>query len=125
MLRRTLMVLAAATIAFTASACGDSGGDGGSAKEFCSMDQDEAFKDIDDPKAMAAAFEKAKDKAPEELKDDMDVLAKASLEFAEKTEGLDPTDEGYLAASQAMSTPEVQKAVEDLTKFSEENCKEG
>jgi Skp family chaperone for outer membrane proteins len=120
MLRRSLVVLAAVTIAFTASACGDGGG--GSAKEFCSMDEDKAFENIDDPKAMAAAFEKAKDKAPKELKDDMDILAKASLEFSEKTEGLDPTDEGYLEASQAMSTPEVTKAVENLTKFSEENC---
>ena len=120
MLRRTLVVLAAVTIAFTAAACGDSGG--GSAKEFCSMNEDEAFKNVDDPKAIAAAFENAKDKAPAELKDDIDVLAEASLEFAEKTEGLDPSDEGYLDASQSMNTPEVQEAAANLTKYSEENC---
>jgi len=120
MLRRSLMALAAVTIAFTAAACSDSGG--GSAAEFCSMNQDKAFQDVDDPKAVAAAFEKAKDKAPEELKDDVDILAKASKEYADKTEGLDPSDEGYLAASQAMNTPEVQEAVANLTKFSEENC---
>jgi Skp family chaperone for outer membrane proteins len=121
MLRRSLVALAALTIAFTASACGDSGG--GSAKEFCSLGNDKTLQNVDDPKVMAEALEKAKDKAPDEIKDDVEILAKASEEYAEKTEGLEPTDPGFLEASQAMATPEVQKAAENLSKFDEENCK--
>lgn len=123
MLRRSLVVLAAATIAFTAAACSDSGGSSGSVKEFCSLDQSKAFQDVDDPKAMAAALDDAKDKAPKEVKKDVEILADAINEYAEKTDGLDKADPKFLEASASMATPEVQKAIENITKFSNENCK--
>jgi hypothetical protein len=124
MLRRSLVVLAAVTLAFTASACGDSGGSGGSAKEFCSLGSDKSLtENLDDPKVMAEAFEKAKDKAPDEIKGDVEILADAAGEWAEKSEGLDPTDPASLDAAAAMATPEVQEAAKNLTEFEEKNCK--
>lgn len=122
MLRRSLVALAAVTLAFTASACGDSGG-GSSAKEFCSLGNDEALQNVDDPKVMAAALEKAKDKAPEEIKGDVEILSKAVNEWAKTSDGVDPSDPAFLEGAQAMTTPEVQEAAANLSKFEEENCK--
>ena len=123
MLRRSLVVLAAITLAFTASACGDSASGSGSVKDFCSLGSDKSLQNVDDPKVMAEAFEKAKDKAPDEIKGDVEILSKAINEYSEKTEGLEATDPGFAEAASAMATPEVQKATENITKFEEENCK--
>ena len=121
MLRRSLVVLAAVAFAFTAASCSDSGG---SVKEFCSLEDDTAFDNAEEPDDIAKAFAKAKDKAPDEIKKDVEIVADAFTEYAEKTKDIDPSDtEALTEASAAMSEEKVTASLEKIEKFSEENCK--
>jgi hypothetical protein len=121
MLRRSLVALAAVLLAFTAASCSDSGG---SVKDFCSLNSDKSFEDSEDPADFAKALDQAKDKAPEEIKDDVEVLADAFGEYTEKTEGLDPVEdaEEFTAASEGIASEKVQTAATNIEKFSKENC---
>jgi hypothetical protein len=121
MLRRSLVVLAAVLLAFTAASCSDSEG---SIKDFCSLESDKSLQDSDDPADLAKALDEAKDKAPDEIKGDVEILADAFGEMSEATEGLDPTEdaEEYAAAVEEVGSEKVQKAADNIEKFSKENC---
>lgn len=105
MLRRSLVVLAAVLFSFTAVACGDSSS---SASEFCSLEDDESLNNAEKPEDLEAAFEKMKEKAPDEIKDDVEILADAMSDPAGAAEG---------------DADKVQKAAENVDKYVEENCK--
>ena len=106
MLRRSLVVLAAVLLTFTAAACGDSEG---SASEFCALENDKSFENAEDPDALKDALQKMKDKAPDEIKDDVALVADAMN---------DPT-----AAASGDGAEDLQKASENISKYVEENCK--
>jgi len=87
---------------------------------------DQSFDDV------AAGFGELADEAPDELRDDIEVLAEAFQEFADLIGDVDLSDPNafqdpevqaaFAEAGEIFDSPEVTEANENFTAFVEENC---
>lgn len=97
--------------------CSDDGG-GGSEEAFCELLASDADLDIETPEGQEA-FQEAMDAAPDEVSDDMEVLADAFEELS----GVDENDpEALAAAFEVMADPEVMAAMSNIENFGVEKC---
>ena len=99
---------------FALGACGGDGG--GDVQAFCDKQEEIDSLDISDTESMKNAIEEVVDEAPEEIRDDVEVLADALAELDE----IDTPEE-----AQEIMTTEIQEASERIEKWVDENCEEG
>jgi hypothetical protein len=151
--KRIFSAVAAAALGLCLlTACGDDGGGkaGGSSGDYCN-DLKAAKKEVDALKAgdfsdlekTTDAMNKLADEAPDEIKDDWDILVKGvqKLVDALKAAGLDDDDmatlqagqipdgvdvealQGLMTEIQSLDTDEFQKAGDNINKHAKDKCK--
>ena len=118
-----LLVLLLLIVAVFAACGGDDGGGsdaggdgGGDAQAFCNKQEELESLDTADPEAMADAIDSLVADAPDEISDDIQLIADTledlqNVESAEDVEGLD--------------TSELEAASERIGTWVEENCEDG
>lgn len=131
--KNRLSFIAAPAAALLATALLAGCSSAGSTEDFCDVAKEIAEVSeaaiADDTDSMDAASDKIDDlvddvKPPSEIEDDWKIVIDASEKFADKTEDLDVAKDGEEIgkAFEEMSTDEYQKANENITAFTEENC---
>ncbi|HEV2756855.1 MAG TPA: hypothetical protein VG318_13895 [Actinomycetota bacterium] len=120
-----LLLLLLALVAVLAACGGDDGGGseaggsdggGGDAQAFCSKQEELDSLDTADPEEMSAAIDDLVADAPEEISDDIQLIADTleQLQDASSPEDLEGVD-----------TDELEAASERIESWVEENCEEG
>jgi hypothetical protein len=117
------MVLLLLIVAMFAACGGDdgggsaSGGDGGGdAQAFCNKQEDLESLDTADPEAMAKAIDELVADAPEEISDDIQLIA----DTLEQLQDIDTPEEAA-----ELDREELEAASERIEKWVDENCEEG
>jgi hypothetical protein len=138
------LVLLIAALALFAAACGGSDGDGGSsgggtlsASEWCDYNEQvdglELFGESADFNSFESSIQgflsivdEVEDRAPEEIKDDIAVVAQA---MADLDEVLSEVDYDFLALSESdlegLDDPAVEEASDNISNYADENCGTG
>lgn len=109
------MVLLLVIVALFAACGGDDGG-GSEAQAFCDKQEELESLDTADPEAMANAIDDLVADAPEEISDDIQLIA----DTLEDLENIDTPEE-----AEDLNTDELEAASERIEKWVDENCEEG
>ncbi|MDQ4024000.1 MAG: hypothetical protein M3217_00695 [Actinomycetota bacterium] len=107
-----LLLLIAALFA----ACGGDDGGGGDAQAFCDKQEELDSLDTADPEAMAQAIDELVADAPEEISDDIQLIA----DTLEELENVDTPEE-----AENLDTEELEAASGRIEDWVDENCEEG
>ncbi|MGH3357566.1 MAG: hypothetical protein ACRDO7_02100 [Nocardioidaceae bacterium] len=117
-MRRAGLAAAAAIMAVaTLTACS-----GASAEEFCGLEDEYSNVDMmNDPDAAAEAMEEAVDKAPDEIKGDVETIKEAT-DALKDVDMEDP--EAMAEATKDFDQAELEEASTNLQDWTKENCSE-
>ena len=120
-MRRMIGGLAMAMSVLGLSACG-----GGSTEEFCAFEAEMNFDEtnLDD---LEASLDEAVDAAPDENKDDVEIVRSTFEEVSERLRDQDISDladvtEEQREAMADLNTEEFQRANENIDQFVKANC---
>lgn len=114
------MVLLLLIVAVFAACGGDDGGGsasgGDDAQAFCNKQEDLESLDTADPEAMAKAIDELVADAPDEISDDIQLIA----DTLEQLQDIDTPEEAA-----ELDREELEAASERIEKWVDENCEEG
>ncbi|MDQ3913837.1 MAG: hypothetical protein M3323_00685 [Actinomycetota bacterium] len=113
--RPMVLVLVLVIVALSAACGGDDEG-GGSAQAFCDNQEEMDAIDTADPEAMAEAIDELAADAPDEISDDVQLIADTLQDLDE----VDTPEE-----AEALNSSELQEASERIEEWVDENCEEG